>query len=168
MISNSRQLDTYPKLATIFALFPVLSLGYAHTQLRSLYPLSTFGASHMSKNTRLFPHLYNFNVCVPECGSLGMRLVFRSHSKPCAQTQPMKEMVWWHKSLNSWACIINTALRYHWLLSNCGVNSRIRALCPTRSFRSWIGPGNEYWLFSVLILQKLFSIDWLRAVVLTG
>jgi len=41
------------KLPATFALFPVLSRGYAHAQLTSLYPLSTFIASHVRKNTRL-------------------------------------------------------------------------------------------------------------------
>ena len=41
------------KFPTTFALFPVPSLGYAHAQLSSLYLLSTFGAFHMTKNTRL-------------------------------------------------------------------------------------------------------------------
>ena len=30
-----------------------MCLGYAHTQLSSIYLLSTFGASHVRKNTRL-------------------------------------------------------------------------------------------------------------------
>ena len=38
----------------IFALFLVLSLRCAHTQLSSLNLLSTFTASHMRTNTRLF------------------------------------------------------------------------------------------------------------------
>ena len=33
--------------------FPVLSRVYAHAQLSSLYPLSTFTAFHVRKNTRL-------------------------------------------------------------------------------------------------------------------
>ena len=41
------------KLPATFALFPVLSRGYAHAQLSPLYLLSTFGAFHVTKNTRL-------------------------------------------------------------------------------------------------------------------
>ena len=52
MLFNARYLDTCSKLPATFALFPVLSLGYAHTQLSSLYLLSTFTASHVRKNTR--------------------------------------------------------------------------------------------------------------------
>ena len=47
-------------MATTFALFPVLSLGYAHAQFRSFYRLSTFEGSHMRKNTSLC--MYNFNI----------------------------------------------------------------------------------------------------------
>ena len=53
MIFDARQLDTCSKLPATFALFPVLSRGYAHTQLSSFYLLSTFGAFHVTKNTRL-------------------------------------------------------------------------------------------------------------------
>ena len=41
------------KFPAIFALFPVLSRGYAHTKLSPLYLLSTFGAFHVTKSTRL-------------------------------------------------------------------------------------------------------------------
>ena len=41
------------KLPATFALFPVLSFGYAHAQLSPLYFLSIFTASHVRKNTRL-------------------------------------------------------------------------------------------------------------------
>ena len=50
---DAQQLDTCSKLFATFALFPFLSRGYAHTQLRSFYPLSTFQAAHVTKNTRL-------------------------------------------------------------------------------------------------------------------
>ena len=53
MIFDPRQLDTCVKLPATFALFSVVRLGYAHAQLSSLYLLSTFGAFHMTKNTRL-------------------------------------------------------------------------------------------------------------------
>ena len=43
----------FSKLPATFALFPVLSRGYAHAQLSSFYLLSTFGAFHVTKNTRL-------------------------------------------------------------------------------------------------------------------
>ena len=46
-------IDTCSKLPATFALFPVLSLGYAHAQLRSFYPLSTFNDFLGTKNTRL-------------------------------------------------------------------------------------------------------------------
>ena len=41
------------KFPATFALFSVVRLRYAHAQLSSLYLLSTFGAFHMTKNTRL-------------------------------------------------------------------------------------------------------------------
>ena len=50
---DARQLDTCSKLFATFALFPFLSRRYAHAQLSSFYPLSTFQAAHMTKNTRL-------------------------------------------------------------------------------------------------------------------
>ena len=62
-------------LVTTFALFPVLSLRYANAQLRSLYPVSTFGTSHVRKILGS-PRLHNFNVCIPEHGSLGTRLKY--------------------------------------------------------------------------------------------
>ena len=61
------------RVAATFVNFLVLSLGYAHAQLRSLYSLSTFKAVRVRKNTSS-PLLHNFGVRVPECGSLGMRL----------------------------------------------------------------------------------------------
>ena len=42
------------KLLATFALFPVMSLRYAHAQLRWFYRMSTFGAAHVRKNTRLY------------------------------------------------------------------------------------------------------------------
>ena len=53
MLFDVRQLDTCNKLPVTFALFPVLCRGYTHAQLSSLYPLSSFTASHVRKNTRL-------------------------------------------------------------------------------------------------------------------
>ena len=53
MLFNTLQLDTCSKLPATFAFFPVLSRGYAHAQLTPLYLLSTFGAFHVTKNTRL-------------------------------------------------------------------------------------------------------------------
>ena len=41
------------KTPATFAIFPVLSLGYAHTQSRSFYPHSTVEAAHIRKSTRL-------------------------------------------------------------------------------------------------------------------
>jgi len=41
-------------LPATFALFPVLSREYAHTQLRWFYLVSTFDSDHVRKNTRLF------------------------------------------------------------------------------------------------------------------
>ena len=49
MIFVTRYLDTCNKLPATFALFPVLNLGYAHAQLSSFHPLSTFTASHVKK-----------------------------------------------------------------------------------------------------------------------
>ena len=62
------------KLAATFTLFPVLSLGYAHTQLRSFYRLSTFEGSHVRKYTRLSLHV-QLQYCVLEQRSLGTRLL---------------------------------------------------------------------------------------------
>ena len=64
--------NTCSKLAANFALCPVLSRGYAHAQLSSFHLLSTFGAFHVTKIPGS-PRLHNFNVRVPECGSLGTR-----------------------------------------------------------------------------------------------
>ena len=61
------------------ASFHVLSLGYAHAQLRSFYPLSTFNAFHATKkkqNQNFFLRLHNFNVHILERGSLGTRLPY--------------------------------------------------------------------------------------------
>ena len=41
------------KTPATFAIFPVPSLGYAHTQSRSFYPHSTVEAAHVRKSTRL-------------------------------------------------------------------------------------------------------------------
>ena len=54
-------------------LFLVLGLGYAHAQLRSFYPLSTFEGSHVRKNTRLSPHA-QVQFRILERRSLGTRL----------------------------------------------------------------------------------------------
>ena len=53
VVFDARQLDTCGKLPATFTLFPVLSRRYAHAQLSPLYLLSTFGAFHVTKNTRL-------------------------------------------------------------------------------------------------------------------
>ena len=66
MIFDPRQLDMCSKLPATFTLFPILSHGYAHAQLSSLYPLSTFTASRVRQK--------NFSVRILERGSLGMRL----------------------------------------------------------------------------------------------
>ena len=58
-------------LPSLFSLFWVC--GYAHMQLRSFYPLSTFDGAHVRKSTSLC--LHKFNIRVPEQRSLGMRLV---------------------------------------------------------------------------------------------
>ena len=70
---------TCSKLAVTFALFPVLSLGYAHAQSRSFYRLSTFEGSHVRKNTRLSPHA-QVQFRIPERRSLGTRLELLSSS----------------------------------------------------------------------------------------
>ena len=62
------------KLPATFAFFPVLSRGYTHAQLNTFYLLSTFTAFHMTKIPGS-PRLHNFNVRVPERGSLGTRLL---------------------------------------------------------------------------------------------
>ena len=53
------------KLPATFALFSVLSHGYAHAQLSSFYPLSTFDGGHMRK-IPASPCLHNLNVHVPD------------------------------------------------------------------------------------------------------
>ena len=73
MVFNAQSLDTCSKLPANFVLFPVLSRGYVRAQLSHLYLLSTFGASHVKKIPGS-PRLHNFNVRVPEHGSLGTRL----------------------------------------------------------------------------------------------
>ena len=61
------------KLSATITLISVLSLRYAHAQLRSLYPLSTFGTFHVTKIPGS-SRLHNFNVHILEHGSLGTRL----------------------------------------------------------------------------------------------
>ena len=60
------------KLAATFALSPVLSLRYAHAQLRLFYLHSIFSGAHVRKNTRLSPRV-QVQLLVPERRRLGMR-----------------------------------------------------------------------------------------------
>ena len=62
------------KLPNIFAVILVPESPYAHTQLSSLYLLSTFTASHVRKISGS-PRPHNFNVCILELRSLGTRLL---------------------------------------------------------------------------------------------
>ena len=64
------------KLPTTFAVFPVLSRGYAHAQLlRSLYTLSAFNVAHVRKYTRLSMPA-QLQCSHSGVGSLGTRLTY--------------------------------------------------------------------------------------------
>ena len=51
------------------------AFGFAHMQLRSFYPLSALDAAHVRKIPGSL-YLHNFNVHIPEWGSLGTRLLW--------------------------------------------------------------------------------------------
>ena len=53
MIFDPQLLYTCSRLPATFALFSVLSLGYAHAHSRSAYLVSTFDSAHVRKNTSL-------------------------------------------------------------------------------------------------------------------
>ena len=69
--SPDSYVDTCSKLPTTFTLFSVF--GYTHTQLRPLYPSLPLALLTWEKIPGS-PCLHNFNVHVPEQGSLGTRL----------------------------------------------------------------------------------------------
>ena len=93
MIFDPRQLDTCIKFPATFALFSVVCLGYAHAQLSSLYsylvpPLYLWRFSR-DKKIPGSPRLHNFNVRVPERGSLGTRLALVSRVCTSHAPRPM-------------------------------------------------------------------------------
>ena len=65
------------KLPATFVPFPVLSLIRPHTIKVASTSCLSFTASHMRKIPGS-PRLHNFNVRVPERGSLGTRLYYMS------------------------------------------------------------------------------------------
>ena len=122
-----------------FVLFPVLSLRYSHVQLRSLYPLSTFDASHVRKIPGS-PHLHNFNVCVPERGSLGTRLISKEAQQLVSQTPCIKMEQDW---------LAQTHRGYGWLPVQCPV-------CAPAE-------GKVLRLMTKALFPKMFSRDCLVA-----
>ena len=69
-IFPSCNLDIWSKSPTAFAFFAVLSLQVHPCKIKVSLPLMLL----TWKNVPGSPHLHNFNVCIPEQGSLGMRL----------------------------------------------------------------------------------------------
>ena len=77
MIFNARLLDMCSKLPTTFVPLSVLSLIRPRTNKVASTSCLSFTTSHVRKIPGS-PHLHNFNVRVPERGSLGTRLYYKS------------------------------------------------------------------------------------------